>query len=308
MAVIAQQPVNEKEVTAQKGAVSSTGNSLMQGSVGPTALAAPSIYEILAMYNKIVQLDQKQQGEMLQTQAKEAKGQASAIVKAAVWLGVSMIVGGALSIAGSALGYGASNLMGSGEYNESSEQLQSSETDMQSMKSLDSMGQETEQASPIGGPSQENTAVMARKEELLQGQYSEVDENDPVTKQAIAEIKRNPEEYQGFQDDLNSRMDTKSRDINSQTSKMLRVNNSRQMVNNLVQQGTGAISSGTQGVGQWKQGEYKSQETLEGTAAGLSGSRQQANGEAMGSAIQSAQRQPGVLQQMRSTNKAAPAA
>ena len=301
MSALVDQQVNTGAPAAgQNGQVN--GNSLMQISAGPAALAQKLIYEVMALYSMITQLEGEQKNAFIAAQSEESSAEAHSTKQAGWDAAYGAIAAGALTIAGAggsmAVGFGFG--AGKKEETELNGQMAKLDAEQKPMKSLQALDDDT--VLPVGEEiANDGESIQARMDELKAGKYPQLGsdgEHAQETKDAVAQLKKDPKAYEEYTKKRDARIEEVSKEINT---KMTRVSNMYQRWNtmsNTVSQMANAGSTTAQGVGQGFQATESANASLTHTAGSLAGQEVGADGQAQSQAGASQNKEVDVLEAM----------
>ena len=297
-----------------------SGNSLMQITSGPSALAALMIYKILSMYNKITALDSEQQQNMVSAQKSEANSQAKELRSGGSALLTAAEVAGGIAIGGALIGFGISKGLGSDDdMGEANGELKGVEGEMGTMQGVETIAsapadEEVNIGEGVYNPS--NAEIDARVTELGDGTY-EMPQRDgesdfsyekrktAVTQGAVTHMKQleadpltDDTSYTDFKEKLDERMETNKKLQAAKSTKMSTMQQKRTNTSNVFSPVFQTGSSVANASGQQAQSIHQGASGLYGSANQMAGTESGSYGQAMGKASDAANTADQTLQQI----------
>lgn len=304
MTILSNTQNTQNAAPAQGSSSTDGGNAFSKIAAGPAALAQLLIYQIMALYAEIIQLDQKQKVSMVQAQSKEAQANAQATVSSGLAQMYASITSGIMSLTSAAGGFliqeGLSRTDDAKELNANEKTAQADNT---RMKNLDEMVANTPARQGAGQqdadlPSQ---AVRDRMAELKAGNYKNA-KADATTEEAIGRMKQKQNEFDDWKKEFKEEKFNVSKDYNSavqaKNNLMSGINNRKTLLEQLTQSG----SSTAQAIGSAKKAEQDANAALFSTSSQMAGSAAADFGQALNKAFESQNAEIQILENINRTN------
>lgn len=308
---------------------SDAGNGLMKISAGPAALAQLLIYQIMALYAKIIEMDQQQKINMTKAQSAAAQGNAEATVAGGTdmeWMYATM---GALGIAGAATGIIAQ------EVSENIGSIKKAKIDqgealekLTPIKDFDAT-LKTKAAQGQAGDVDEvvSDGVHSRMKEFMNHDYTnvkskstvqaDIDKHNAEVEEAVGRMKKKGDErpynvdgsknpnhfdYENWRIDVRENLTVASRDYNSAvqhtSSKLQSVNN----IHQIVTQVSNSTQNIVQGVQTPKKAQHDAAAALSQTTTQMAGSAAADFGQGANKAYEAQNAEIQVLENINRTN------
>lgn len=267
----------------------SPDDSMTKISAGPAALAQLLIYQTMALYLKIVDLDQQQKVLMSKAQYSEAKAQADATIEAGKWLGYSMIAGAAVALAGVAVSFGFNVGYGKAAMKKTTDEMKENEAQMAPLKKINELAPEAQSTVGAGSPPP-GSAADKRLAELRNEDYEGSNfKSDPKkwtenTRDALGFLKKDLEFKQRVKEDLNRL----SQDQNTNAQTMLSIMTQRSTGAQQINTVSTALGQASQGIGNVGKANNDAVAGLNQTAASIAGALTQEYAGAMSKALDAA--------------------
>lgn len=225
---------------------SAAGNGLMQISCGPAALAQLLIYQIMALYAKIIEMDQQQKINMTKAQSSAAQGSAAATVAGGNDMMIMYATMGALSVASAVASFGVQKYMENNATGKSlTEEQTTASTKLKSMQSVKDVLISPADGAPVEG-------AVAGKAGALKAQFEmhnfEGAGNNEETKQAMRQVeieKTRDGTIEEWKETFNSDLDRSTQNYNSAVNRM---NSRQQTITSFTQTATQAVGVGNNAV------------------------------------------------------------
>lgn len=309
MSAVVDHQVNQtskKETSAPSGGGLDGG--LAAGSCGPAALAQQMIYEIMALYAKIIEIDAKQKIVSIEAQTEAAQSEADATKAAGLALGMSAIAAGFITIVGAIvaakLGHGNSETINSA--NEEVSNLNGEIAPMSKIENIDTNFGAADRE--LGPQDEDQNLVQARIRELKSGRYAgdiNPEEEGDVTVRAVRQMKREGgDEFDNFRETLRDKLNRKTKQVNTKTSEVSNEQQRASIKSQVANSTASALSGAGQGIGQSYRGADDADATLSRTTGQMAGSTSQDFGTGMAQAYNAQNAEVQVLEKIHQTNSA----
>ncbi len=285
------------------------GGPLMQGGLGPGALAMLALLTTMAMFSKITGIDAKQDENLTKAQSEEAGAEATSMINSGWAALAGAAASAAVTIGGSGLAYYAGK--GSAEQQDEMSGLQKDakalEKESNPMKRLTKMSDGVTSSKNL---TQNNTKLTTRMNDLKSGNLNNVEdtpENNKLTLKALKQIRledktNNTNNFDSLRKGLDKRIESNSRDINSKmTSQQTIMNNltmKNTLFNNTSQTAGGLVKAG----GDTAKAYMDADASLNRTAASMAGSERQSFNSAMSKAFDAQNMEVQILEKIHQAN------
>lgn len=290
---------NQDSQTQVQSNPSSSGNGEtgMQISAGPAALASMLIYEIMALYAEIMHLDQQQKVNMTKAQAKAAQGQAQA-TKDGGWAMMGMnLAMGLMSAATAGIGLVVqAKVLGSDEGQAASTQQTKAESELNETKNMQTALKVTKSPADIYGDEQFNgdpqkNEINLRMKELGEQNFKEVKidpktgEADEITQKALIRMQDKKADFETWKEQFNKGFDRNTQELNTAVNRnntlMQKVTSYKGISDLLV----GVGNNTAQAAGNQQKANADAQASLQSTAGQMAGSSSSDFGQALNKAF-----------------------
>lgn len=267
--------VNQSNPGLTSGVSGISNSSMTQINAGATALASVLLYEMMAMYATIMNLESEQKKSMALAQGAEANGQADAQIQGASQLATGEIVQGAMSIAGAGgtivgIGVGAKSASDANtQLQEANEELTPLNQTNKLLKTTMAAGEEEGGVNmePVIKPGE--LTVEQLVEQFKQQNYANIGVNEDTTKAALATLLQNPDDYAAWKSQFDTNFNTYTQQVNTHTQAVTNAQQSGSNVGQIiggVVTGTGNVVKGAQDS---KKGQQDAYATVMGAASNL---------------------------------------
>lgn len=210
------------------GSSDAGGNGLMKISAGPAALAQLLIYQIMALYGKIVEMDQQQKINMTKAQSTAAQTNAAATIASGNDMMIQYATMGALSIASAVGSMGVQKYMENNTTGKAlAKEQNTASTELKSLQGAKTALNANPPAAAQDGPDEgQGAGDRDLKAEFASGNFKKAGDNE-ATQQAMRQVKTEKEAngtLAEWKAALNSDLDRSTQNYNSAVHSM----NSRQ--------------------------------------------------------------------------------
>ncbi len=208
-----------------QGGSAAGGNGLMQISCGPAALAQLLIYQIMALYGKIIEMDQQQKINMTKAQSAAAQGNAAATIASGNDMMIQYAVMGALTIGSAVASIGVQKCMeNNATGKELTEEQNTASTKLKSMQGAKTALTAKADGAPLVA---DKGKLNTLKAEFAKGNFNNAGDNEE-TKQAMRNVQTNKmgdnKTLDAWKGEFNSELEMRTQNYNSAVKRM----NSRQ--------------------------------------------------------------------------------
>lgn len=255
---------NTNQTTIVQGASGATDanfdNALSQGSAGPAALAQRTIYETMALYLQVVQMDQKQKNSCLDLQSNAALSQAKATIAAGDAQAQSLYWQGGMQIASAGASIAANSLLQRSDYNAAAADSNAASEELEPHNNINKMQTEgSETTTEFGTGDVENAALRMKGGDF--GKTEAEQKNDANVMKALR-AQPDDKDYLAVKKQLDTKILKLNEDRSAANSRMQSITSNRTMYSDVVKTVVQAISN-------VPQAHYTKEKAKEDAKAGL---------------------------------------